>query len=102
MFGERCLRLSVFGVVLSAHARRLPGLSLDLAVKGERALDAVALHHLFGVAGVARERGCLGSYPHTPTQPQVQQKAQPSLLIRAKVAHSLHFNPFIFGAAWAE
>src|SRR5712691_9392506 len=60
MFGEICLRLSVFCVVLSAYAlRRLLGLSPDLAVEGERALDAVALHHPFGVAGVARERGYL-------------------------------------------
>ena len=28
-------------------------------------------------------RGYLGSYPHTPTQPQALQKSQPSLLISA-------------------
>jgi hypothetical protein len=58
MFGEHCLRLSVFCVVLSAYAlRRLLGLSLDCALEGECALDAVALHYPLAVAGLARERG---------------------------------------------
>src|SRR5712691_3678611 len=91
MFGERCLRLSVFGVVLSAHAlHRLLGLSLDCALEGERTLDAVALllvlqrdrlHLELRARCVSFMGPPRGSYPHTPTHPHALQKSQPSLLI---------------------
>src|SRR5258706_16008112 len=44
-----------FCLVLSAHALR-SGPSLDFALEGEGALDAVALHHSLAVAGVVPER----------------------------------------------
>src|SRR5713226_5640126 len=66
------LRLSVFCVVLSAHVlRRLLGPSLDFQLEGERALDAVALHHPLAVAGVVRERRYLDlEYTEPPPRPE--------------------------------
>jgi hypothetical protein len=40
----------------------------------------------------------VNNYPHTPTHPHALQKSHPSFLITAKLLHSGHFMPFIFGA----